>query len=860
MKFFIKIFFISFLFLISNFAQNKSDLIYVDSSGRIRWTEHNEEAYFFGVNYSTPFAFSYRALKNKGLSHKEVIDLDVQQFKRLGMNAYRIHVWDREVSDKDGNLLENEHIELLDYLISKLIENDIFVILTPIAWWGTGWPEPDVETTGFSSFYSKIESTTKPEVLKAHINYLKQFVNHKNSYTGKTYKDEDFIIAFEIFNEPNLSRNKDSVTSYVNSTVKALREEEITKPIFFNISENNNREQWEGVASSNIDGISFQWYPTGLVKYSELNGNFLSHVLSYPLPDFTDKIKTKAKMVYEFDAADIGKSYMYPVMAHSFKETGMQWATMFCYDPTPLANYNSEYSTHFLNLLYTPQKALGYLISSYLFNHQEISKKKIDNTSVIMNDVLVDYKSDLSLLNTLERFYYTNTNEEIPLDEKKLSHIAGYGNSKLIKFEGRGTYFLDKIKDGLWKLELFPDAVWVKDPFGRNGLYNAVAKLIWKTHKIKIQLPGLNSDFRIYSADNKSQTAIDNSINLQPGVYFISNDENYSEINFETDVTNFEMIKKYGDFINDFQSTGIKNHTPSSLRENEEKKIVFEIYSKEENINPVIYLRKTGWGSYQKLQLKKINDFTYELLLPDDISSNGILNYFLALNNKNEVLTFPGRLKTTPEFWSFNPEESFQLSILPSTNKITIYNPETDSKNLISSNIWRFAQYRLDYTFDEKDEQELNISINNVREKFPELALQIYTGEYLKNVQPGNDDELQIEIKNISEELDSVLIRVLYDNNSGFERKIPVTSDYKNISINLSQPEKFKFALLPRPYPTFLPYWFESEPRENKNPKIESIQIAIPLPEPGEDLNNYGIKIKKIFFITDKNNEQSISN
>src|SRR4030067_1188000 len=103
MKFLLKILFFSFLFLPNISAQSSSDLIYVDSSGRMRWTINKEEAYFFGVNYAAPFAFSYRALKNKSISHKEIIDLDVQQFKRLGLNAYRIHVWDREVSDKDGN-------------------------------------------------------------------------------------------------------------------------------------------------------------------------------------------------------------------------------------------------------------------------------------------------------------------------------------------------------------------------------------------------------------------------------------------------------------------------------------------------------------------------------------------------------------------------------------------------------------------------------------------------------------------------------------------------------------------------------------------------------------------------------------
>jgi hypothetical protein len=814
MKYLIKIIFLNFTIITFIIAQDSSDLVYVDSSGRMRWTSNDDEAYFFGINYSTPFAFSYRALKNKGISHKEIIDLDVQQFKRLGLNAYRIHVWDREVSDKDGNLLNNEHIELLDYLISRLIENDIYIILTPIAWWGTSWPEPDIETPGFSTFYSKIESTTKPEVLKAHVNYLRQFVNHKNPYTGKTYKDEDYIIAFEIFNEPNLPRNKDDIIYYVNSTVKVLREEGITKPIFFNISENPGKEQWEGVASSNIEGISFQWYPTGLVKYSELNGNFLPNVLSYPLPDYTDEINNKAKIVYEFDAPDIGKSYMYPVMAHSFKKTGMQWAAMFCYDPTAIAQYNSEYSTHFLNLLYTPQKALSFLISSYLFNNENISEKIIDTTSIVMGDVLVDYKFDLSLLNTSERFYYSNNNDVSPVNSRELKHIAGYGDSKLIKYGGRGLYFFDKINDDVWKLELFPDAVWIKDPFGRNGLDEPVAKLIWKPHKMKIFLPKLKSDFQIHSPNEKLQIAVDYTVEIEPGVYFITNNESFSLNNSVGDFTNFEKIKKYGEFINDFQSTELKNFTPLSFYENEKKNIVVEIYSKEEKPDPVIYIRKSLWRNYQRFQLQKANDFIYEFLLPQELSSNGLLNYFVSINKDKDVLTFPGKLKVTPELWSFNPNVSFKLSILPSSDKILIYNPKTDADNLIISNIWRFAEYRMDYTFDESFEQELSVNVSNVRKNFSELAFQIYVGEYLENFQQDSG-KLELEIKSTSEELDSVFVRVLYDNSLGFDRKIQLATDYDKITIPLSQPEKFKFALLPRPYPTFLPYWFESIPNSN---------------------------------------------
>jgi hypothetical protein len=75
---------------------------------------------------------------------------------------YRIHVWDTEISDAEGNLLENEHLELFDYLLKQLKDRDINFMITPIAYWGNGWPEPDENTPGFSHKYGKENSLTNP--------------------------------------------------------------------------------------------------------------------------------------------------------------------------------------------------------------------------------------------------------------------------------------------------------------------------------------------------------------------------------------------------------------------------------------------------------------------------------------------------------------------------------------------------------------------------------------------------------------------------------------------------------------------------------------------------------------------------
>ena len=44
-------------------TKNNSNLVYVDRQGILRWTKNNTEASFFVVNYTTPFAYAYRAHK-----------------------------------------------------------------------------------------------------------------------------------------------------------------------------------------------------------------------------------------------------------------------------------------------------------------------------------------------------------------------------------------------------------------------------------------------------------------------------------------------------------------------------------------------------------------------------------------------------------------------------------------------------------------------------------------------------------------------------------------------------------------------------------------------------------------------------
>jgi len=124
-----------FLFLLHLFpyAQEKNsneELVYLDESGVIKWKSNHEEVALFGANYNLPSACDYRAAGYLGVNRKVLIEQDMAHFARMGWKGLRLCLWgDWENSDKEGNLVQNDHLDLLDYLIAKAKERGIYMSL-----------------------------------------------------------------------------------------------------------------------------------------------------------------------------------------------------------------------------------------------------------------------------------------------------------------------------------------------------------------------------------------------------------------------------------------------------------------------------------------------------------------------------------------------------------------------------------------------------------------------------------------------------------------------------------------------------------------------------------------------------------
>jgi hypothetical protein len=848
------VFFVLVITVLSAHAQKSND-VYVDKDGIMRWGKTKEEVHAFGVNYTVPFAHGYRAAKKKNVSLEKAIDDDVYHFARLGFDLYRVHVWDCEISDSVGNILNNEHLKLFDYMLKEMKDRGMKFMLTPIAYWPNGYPEPEEKTPGFASKYGKDACLTNEDAIKAQENYLFQFLNHVNPYTGIAYKNDPDIIAFEISNEPHHQEAAEKVTAFISRMVKSMKKTGCGKPIFYNISHSIHLA--DAYFDAAIQGGTFQWYPTGLGSGHELGGNLLPNVDRYSIPFASNpKFKKAGKLVYEFDAADVGRSYIYPAMARSFREAGLQIATHFAYDPTYMADVNTEYNTHYMNLVYAPQKALSLKIAGEVFHRLPLYKNYGGYPSnASFGDFKVSYEKDLAEMVTEREFIYTNHTTTTPSAAEKLQEIAGWGNSPVIKYQGTGAYFLDRIEAGVWRLEVLPDAVWVNDPFGQNSSKKKVAVVNWREWPMTVNLSDLGVNFKVKGINEGniySATASGKTFAITPGTYLLTGENTVAKISPAARWKNINL----NEFVAPHSSVDevYTLHKPlAQLSEGSTCTLQASVVTPTQVQAVEVYIYGAGWRP-EVLPMEHVTGYAYSVTLPDKFVKVGMLRYFIAVKSNDVYITYPSAVEGKPADWDFYGEP-FVIPVTAKKSAIYLFNAATDASDL--SRQWMRSSTVVPLA--EPGKAELQVNVNRLFEVDPEnknaevihdYSMRYFFGDKISGLKSGLTQAKKLVFKGraLNDKPCKLQLALVMKDGSAYGGVITVGVDATEYSINLSELQNVKLVTLPRPYPGFLPYFFKpSALCDFDITAVESLQISVgPGIAVSELQSKHGIAIESI--------------
>jgi hypothetical protein len=666
-------------------------------------------------------------------------------------------------------------------------------------------------------------------------NYLEQLLTHVNPYTGKSYLEDPNIILTEIINEPVHSGKMDDVRLFVNELADHIRGFGWEKPVFYNISESPSYA--EAVMNADVDGVTFQWYPGGLVSGRETRKNYLPYIQEYSIP-FGDMepMKNKAKMVYEFDSADLMYSYAYPVMARSFREAGFQWATQFAYDPLGFSFANSDYPTHYLNMIYTPAKAISMRIAAEIFRRYPLNAEPVPfPQNKEFNEFRVSHSEDLAIMNTDEMFLYTNSTSTNPVSLESLKNIAGVGNSPVIHYSGTGAYFLDQLEPGIWRLEVMPDVIAVRNPFERPAFDKHVSVIEWHEREMSIQLPDLGKFFSISGLNEgnaaylKTETG---SFTIEPGAYLVAKkDVDHSGWNSESV---FETIK-IGEYaaIEQTSTEIVVNHEPFLSVDADTD---LSIQATVAGLKPGDTVRLMGysfdWTSIDS-EMYKIAPFTYEAIISSEKLNAGLIQYWISVERNGKFTTFPGSHSGSPYAWNYYHDDKWILNVSSSDSPIVLFDAKSDYQKIVFGfRTWQNTRYlRGMTTTDTPNSMSIWVKANSLESiENQVLGWAAYVGDNLKGreLTLNHASSLFIRGKSVTDKnVDITVILVCSDGSS--YTSVMLLSDTNSVQeIPLDSFGKGAHMLLPRPYPGFMPFWFQSEADTGLSPTmIEEIQFLI---------------------------------
>ena len=665
--------------------------VYLDKEGVVRWKDNRQEVSLFGANYVVTTASDYRAAGYLHADRKAMITEDMAQFARMGWDGIRLTFWgDWESADSVGNLIANDHLDLLDWLIARARERGVYMLFSPIQLYNAKWPDALADTTapGFGRFYGRDRMGTDPAAIAAQVNYLRQILEHVNPYTGVAIKDEPAIAFIELVNDP-VHHPEDLAGSvrYINTLTDAVRATGCRKLIFYNVSQ--DFRIGEAIRRSKVEGITFGWYPTGLNSGFELEGNYLRGV-----DDFPDmrrpELARLPRIVYEFDSPDTRNGTMYPAMARTFRAVGAQFAAMFTYDMQQTASRNLGWQTHFLSLAYTPRKAMSAIIAAEAMRRlprmQGYGPYPGNNR---FGDFRVSPEENLGELVARDAFLYAGSTRSTPPDPAALRRIAGYGSSPTVTYEGEGIYFLDRVRSGLWRLEVYPDAVPVRDPFEQPHPEKLVTRAISRPWPMTVTLPDLGPGFTVQpltASDRRTSEAAAGRFTVTPGVYLLSASGVVDPAALPTHVGAVGLAEYHAPPADTLPLlvTPLAASAYLSGRDAELRARVVDLTPPD---SVKLFLRLIAGDWYHGYWMRPAGGYEYAATVPATELREGPHEFVITAYRGGVATTYPDGLRHQPWDWNYTGRGAWKVAVVAPGAPLTLFDPATDLRRLAFTRI-----------------------------------------------------------------------------------------------------------------------------------------------------------------------------
>jgi hypothetical protein len=304
----------------------------------------------------------------------------------------------------------------------------------------------------------------------------------------------------------------------------------------------------------------------------------------------------------------------------------------------------------------------------------------------------VSYNEGLSEMNTATEFYYSNTTGTMPVNPGKLQHIAGVGRSLIVDYKGTGAYFLDKIEAGVWRLEVMPDVIYIRDPFERASPKKEVTSIKWRSNRMHIRLEDLGDQFHVNGlndGNDVSRSVVSENFSVTPGTYLLTKKGRTLSAN-----KNKMGAISLNEFVAPASSSHeiIVRHEPFTEVTTGKSFIIHATITGADTGKVYVQLNKLGGGLFRSIPMTN-SGYEYSAEVPADVVTTGQLEYRIIARQEDNYVIYPGNTMGNPFAWDNYQPDSYKTIVAAENTSLEVYNAARDRRVQLQPNFrkgWEF--------------------------------------------------------------------------------------------------------------------------------------------------------------------------
>jgi hypothetical protein len=474
----------------------------------------------------------------------------------------------------------------------------------------------------------------------------------------------------------------------------------------------------------------------------------------------------------------------------------------------------------------------------------------------------VSAEDDLSELVARDAMLYAGSTRATPPEPAALQRIAGYGSSSTVTYAGEGVYFLDKVRPGLWRLEVYPDAVPVRDPFEPPSSDKVVTRAISRAWPMTVTLPDLRGSFTVQpipTGNARTQRAVAGRFIVTPGVYVLSAAGPVDPATLPPYVGRVGFAEYHAPPPDSLPPSVQALAAPEYLAGRD-----IELRARVVDGTPpdssVLFIRPLAGGIYRGFAMHPEGGYVYAATVPVAAlqAGGGPYEFVITLFHGDSGLTFPDGVHHKPTDWSYYGRAFWKVDLVEPQTPLRLLDPAVDAARLAFTRIGDVGRRGLFHlVFSEVTGQpafhfELPVSASGAGPPDYTASLVVQDRVAARRETISRGAELRMRLRGLGHR--QVLhLTLMEDDGTSWSTALHVDSTWSEQTIPLAALTLGRGVLLPEGFPGEWNYWVGPAAGRGGNgdrlrlDRVERLQLSLRREDGrGSAPGAYGVEVESI--------------